>query len=85
MRRNVFGETGNTRFAAAIFVEPAVFRVLGHQQLVVHAFGRHEHQRVIERVFVGQNIFFRDGIGVLADGQSKNRAARRRPSRASRR
>src|SRR4029077_11439309 len=53
---------------AAVLVEFAVFRVFGHQQFVIDAFGGDEHERVVESVLVGKNIFFGDRIGVFADG-----------------
>ncbi len=62
---------GKDALGAAIFIELSIFRVLRHQQLIIDALGRHEHQRIVERMLILQNVFLRDRIGMLADGHRK--------------
>src|ERR1700678_1345666 len=68
-------------FISRVFVELAALRIFGHHQFVIHAFRGHEHQRVIEDVFVRQNIFFSAMISGCLRQREENRC--RAPSMLS--
>jgi len=58
------GGHGDDFFIAAVGIQGLSFAVFSHEQFVVDALGRDEHQRDIERAFLGHDVFFADGVGM---------------------
>src|SRR6202162_6465019 len=65
------GRNRENTLAAAVFVKHSVFRIFSEQKLVVNAFGRDKHQRVIKSVLVRENILLGDAISMLPHGHAE--------------
>src|SRR6266851_1809184 len=58
------GGDGDHAFGPAILVQGYAFCIFGHEQLIVDAFGRDEHQRNVQSSFAGENVFLRNTLRV---------------------
>ena len=70
IRRN-----GDDLFIAAIGVERLALVVLRLKQFVIYGFRGDEHQSDVQGAFIGDDVFFADGVGVAfnRDGESAPR------------
>src|SRR5205823_13198219 len=58
------GRNGDDLLFAAVGVQGLALGVGGHEKFVVNAFGGDKHEREIERAFLGNDVFFGDGVGM---------------------
>src|SRR6266851_5930490 len=68
------GGDGDDFFVAAVGIDGLALGVERVEHFTINIFGRDEHQGDVERAFVGDDVFFGDGIGVALDGGGEGAA-----------
>src|SRR5208283_3610059 len=68
MRVQGIGRNGDNVAAAAVGVNGLPLGIHAHQQFVINRFAGNEHQREVQRAFIRDDVFARNGIGVAFDG-----------------